>query len=116
MVVVIEVDQLAELQMAGQGCRLRGDAFHQIAVADDRVCEMVDDLDSGTIVTGSQMRLGQRQTHAVAKSLTERPRCRLDAWRDATLGVARRHAPPFAKPLDLLERNIIAGEVQQTIE
>ena len=80
MVVVIEVDQLAELQMAGEGCGLRGDALHQVAVADDPVCEMIDDLGAGAVVTSGQVRFGDRQTHSVAKALTERSGGRLDAW------------------------------------
>src|SRR5665213_2579333 len=54
-VVVIEVDQLAELQMAGKGRRLRGYALHQIAVADDPIGEMIDDLSAGPVVTRRQV-------------------------------------------------------------
>src|SRR6185437_5190045 len=50
-VIVIEVDQLSELQMAGKGRGLRGYAFHQIAIADDPIGEMIDDLRAGPVVT-----------------------------------------------------------------
>jgi hypothetical protein len=46
----------------------------------------------------------------------ERPRGRLDAWRNATLGMARGHAAPFAKLFDLFERKIITGKVEQTVQ
>src|SRR6185312_1550803 len=94
MVVIIEVDQLAELQMAGERSRLRGDALHQVAVADDPVCEMIDDFGAGAIVACGQVRFGHRQTYAIAEALTERARGRLDARRNATLRVPRRHTPP----------------------
>src|SRR5665213_2194312 len=100
-VVVIEVDQLAELQMARERRGLRRDALHQVTVTDDPVGEMVDDLEAGAIVRGSQMRLGYRQTHAVAEALAQRPRRRLDARRNTTLRMAWRHAAPFAKLFDL---------------
>ena len=101
--------------MAGEGCGLRRDALHQVTVADDPVGEMIDDLGAGAIVTCGQVRFGHRQTHSVAEALTERPRGRLDAWSNAALGVARRHATPFAKLFDLIERKIITGEVKQTV-
>ena len=42
-IVVVQTDQLAELQMAGERGGFRRDAFHQVAVADDRVGEVIDD-------------------------------------------------------------------------
>jgi hypothetical protein len=62
------------------------------------------------------VRFGHRQTDTVAKTLTKRSCGRLDARRDATLGVARRDAAPFAKMLDLFKRKIITGEVKQTVK
>src|SRR6185437_7032750 len=111
MVVIIEIDQLAELQMTGERCGLRGDARHQIAVADDPVGEMSDDLEARTIVPGRKMSRGEREAHSVAKALTERTGGHFHAWRHAALRVARCDAAPFAKPLDLLQRQVIAGEV-----
>src|SRR5665213_1717575 len=102
--------------MTGEGCRFRRDPLHEISVADDPVCEMIDDLEARTVVTGSQMRFGHRQTHTVTEALTERSRGRLDAWCNATLRVARRHATPFSKLFDLFERKIITGKVKQTIK
>ena len=102
--------------MAGEGRGLRGYALHQIAIADDPIGEMIDDLGAGPVVARRQVRFGHRQTDAVAEALTQRPGGRLDAWRNATLGMARRHAAPLAKPLDLFERKIVAGEVKQAVQ
>ena len=102
--------------MAGKGRGLRGYALHQIAIADDPIGEMIDDLGAGPVVTRRQVRFGHRETHAVAEALTERSGGRLDARRNATLGMSRRHAAPFAKLLDLFERKIVAGEVKQAVQ
>src|SRR6185437_9881913 len=61
-------------------------------------------------------RFGHRQTHAVTEALPERSRGRLDTWRNATLGMSRRDAAPFAKLFDLFERKIITGEVKQAVQ
>ena len=102
--------------MAGERRGLRGYALHQIAIADDPIGEMIDDLGAGPVVTRRQVRFGHRETDAVAEALTQRPGGRLHAWRNAPLGMARRHAAPLAKPLDLFERKIVAGEVKQTVQ
>ncbi len=55
----------------------------------------------------------------MAEALAERAGRHLDAGRDVhgvALGVARRQRAPLAKLLDLVERNIIASEVQQAIQ
>src|SRR6185437_13057716 len=115
-VVVIEIDQLAELQMARQRCGLRGYALHQVPVADDSIGEVIDDLEAGAVVTRGEVAFGNCETDAIAKALTKRSRGRLDAGRDATFGMARRHTAPFAKPFDLFKRKIIAGKVKQTVQ
>src|SRR6185312_2211954 len=115
-VIVIEVDQLAEFQMTGKGRGLRGYALHQIAVTDDPVGEMIDDLRAGPVVTRRQVGFGHREADAVTKALTERSGCRLDARRNATLGMPRRHAAPLAKMLDLFKGKIVAGEVKQAVQ
>jgi hypothetical protein len=115
-VIVVQVDQLAEPEMAGQRCSLRRHAFHQIAVAGDGVGVVIDDLKPGAIVARGEIGFGDGHAHAVAEALAERPRRRLDAGRAAALGVAGRLAAPLPELLDLFERQVIAGEVQQTVQ
>ena len=102
--------------MTGKGSGFRGYALHQIAIADDPIGEMIDNLRAGPAVTRRQIGFGHRETHAVAKALTERSGCRLDTRRNTTLGMSRRHAAPFAKALDLFKRKIVAGEVKQAVQ
>ena len=44
VVLVVEIDQLAEPEVPGERGRLHGDAFHDVAVGDDAVGVVVDDL------------------------------------------------------------------------
>ncbi len=116
MVVVVEIDQLAEPQVPGQRGGFRRDAFHQVAVADDAVSVMVDDLEAGAVVARRQMRLGHRHAHAVAEALAKRPGRHLDAGCEAALGVPGRDASPLAELLDLLQRQIVPGQMEQAVQ
>ncbi len=62
------------------------------------------------------MRFRNRHAHAVAESLAERAGGGFDARRQAALRVTWRNAAPLAELLDLLKRQIIAGDVQQAVE
>src|SRR6185312_3446545 len=73
LIVVVQINQLAELQMTGQRRGLRRDALHEVAVAHDRVGEMIDDVESGAVITRSKMRFGDRHADTVAESLPQRP-------------------------------------------
>ena len=67
----------------------------------------------------AQEALGKRHADGDRQALAERPGRRLDAGRlvDAVeLGVARRHRVPLAEVLQLLERELVAGEVQRAVE
>ena len=44
LVLVVEIDQLAELEVTGERSGLGGDPFHQVAVGDDAVDVVIDDL------------------------------------------------------------------------
>src|SRR6185312_10592783 len=54
VVVVVQAHQLAELEMAGQRGRFGGDAFHQVAVADDGPGAVVDHGVAVAVVGGRQ--------------------------------------------------------------
>src|SRR5215469_13657688 len=102
--------------MAGETRRLRSNALHQIPVTDDGISKMIDDLKPRPIVTGRQMGFGDRHADAVAKALAERARGSLHTRRELALGMTRRAAPPLAKLLNLLERQVVPGEKQHVVE
>ena len=49
VVGVVEIDQLAEPEVAGERGGLERDAFHDVAVGDERVGVVIDDRVAGTI-------------------------------------------------------------------
>ena len=99
MVVVVEVDEVAEPEVAGERAGLGRDAFHQVAVADDRVHEMV----TGTLAVAREARAreprGERHADAVREALAERAGRRLDAGRVAVLGMTGRARVELAEVL-----------------
>ena len=115
VVVVVKEHQLVQLPHAGQRGGFMAHAFHQAAIAAEHVGVVVDDAVSVAVELRRQQLLGQRHADGTADALTERPGGRLDPGRDADLGVARRLAVQLAQVLDLLHRQVVAGEVQQGV-
>src|SRR5207302_5985087 len=96
--------------------RLGGDALLEVAVRAE--AEDVVVLDLGAELR-AQEALRDRHAHAVGEALAERPGGDLDAGRDVpavALRVAGRERPPLAEALDLVHRELIAGQVQDAVE
>ena len=93
-----------------------GDALHQVAVAHNGVGMMVHDGKAGPVELGSQHLFGQGKAYTVGKTLPQRASGGLDARRVAIFRVSGRLAAPLAKLLELLHRQIVAGQVQQAIK
>ena len=102
--------------MPGQRGRLRGDALHEVAVADDRVGGVVDDFESGAVVARGELRFGDRHAHGIGEALPERTGRDLHARRMPALGMPGRLAAPLAEVLDVVQREVVAGQVQQAVE
>src|SRR5882724_3812183 len=102
--------------MTGEARRFRGHAFHQVAVANDRISKVIDDVEPRAIVARCQMSFGDRHADAVAETLTERTGCCLHAGRVAALGMAGRPTAPLAKLLDLVEWHIVAGKMEHAVK
>ncbi len=116
VVVVVEDDELAELEVAGERGGLARDALHQVAVARDRVREVVDDRVAVAVEARREVRLRYRHADRVREALTERTGRGLDARRQPVLRVARRERVPLTELLELLERQVVAGQVQKRVE
>ena len=115
-VVVVEIDQLAEAEVTGEGGRLGGDAFHEVAVADDAVREVVDDVVPVAVVAGGEERLGDRHPDTRCEAAAEGTGGDLDARGVIDLGVSGRLAVELPEGLQLGHRQVVAGEVQQGVE
>ena len=115
-VVVIEHDQFAEAEVAGQAGRFGRDALLEVAVGGDDIGPVIDDVAAGSVELGPEARLRDRHPDCVGESLTEWPRGRLDPRREAVLGVTRRDAAPLPERLQVVERDVVAGQVQERVE
>ncbi len=103
VVVVVEIDELAQLEVAGQTGGLAGDALHQIPVPADGVDVMVHHVEAGAVVALGQPALGHGHAHARGEALAQRTRGGLDAGGVAIFGMARGLAPPLAEVFQLLQ-------------
>jgi hypothetical protein len=115
LVVVVQHDQLAEAEVAGEAARLARHALHQVAVGGDDVGAVVDDAQVVAVVARGEVRLGERHADGGRDALPERPGRRLDARRVVHLGVAGRAAAPLAVAAQVVHRHVVAGEVQQRV-
>ena len=100
---------------AGDRRRLVRDALHQVAVRADRVDAVVDDLVLRPVERAGEEALGEAHADAVREALAERAGRHLDALRVPELGMARRRRLPLPEALQLLEREVVAGEVQRRV-
>ena len=92
------------------------DAFHQVAVAADAEDAMVEQ--AGIVALEVRLEMLRRHRHAdgVADALAERAGGGLDAGRHAVLGMAGRSAAELAELLDVVEAEVVAGEIEQAVE
>ena len=117
VVLVVERDQPAEAEVAGQRGRLAGDPLLEVAVGGDRERPVIDYLMAGAVEAGREHPLGQRHPHRVGDPLSERAGGDLDPGQVAVLGMTRGHRAELAEPLEVvLEADVVAGQVQGRIQ
>ena len=115
-VVVVEGDQLVQAQGAGQRGDLMGNAFHHAAVAEEGVGVVVDHRVAVAVELGGQDLLRQRHAHRIGDALAERTGGGLDAGGVAVLRVARGARVELAEVLQVLDAEVVPGEVQQGVD
>ena len=115
-VVVVEHDELAELQVAGERGRFVRDAFHEAAVADEAVGVVIDDRRAVLVVLRREQFLGERHAHRVGETLAERTGGRFDADLEIALRVSRGARAQLAEFLQLIDGERIAREMQQGVQ
>src|SRR5205085_12121927 len=108
----VAVDELAEGVVACDRRRLGGDPLHQVAVRADRVDVMVDDLAVRPVVALAEEPLRDRHADTVREALAERTGRRLDPRREEVLRMTGRDRLPLPEALELLERQVVAGQVE----
>jgi len=112
-VVVVEAHEPAEAEVTGQRCRLRRHSLHQVPVGAEREHPVIDHLPA---VALAQEPLSQRHADGVAESLAERSGRRLDPGRQPMLRMPGRARSPSAEALDLGQRKVVAGQMQNAVE
>ena len=114
-VVVVEVDEPAELVVAREARGLRRDTLHEVAVGDDRVDEVVGDRVARAELR-REHRLPEREPDAVREALAERAARHLDAGEEAELRVPRGAGVELPELLEIVERDVEAGQVQEPVQ
>ena len=112
VVVVVDVDEPAQAEVAGEGRRFVADALLEIAVAADDERVVVADL--GTEAS-PQPALGDAHAHGVGEALSEGTGGDLDARRVVHLGMSRRATLPLAELLEILQGEPVAGQVEHGV-
>ncbi len=115
-IVIVEADELSELEVSREGRSLVGDALHEVAVATDEPCIVVDDRVSLAIECCREMCLRHGHADRVPDALSERARCRLHTGCEVQLRMSRRPAAPLAELLQVVEREAVAAEVETTVQ
>ena len=114
-VVVVQRNQLVQLPGTGQGCGFVADTFHQAAVAHEHIGVVIHHRMAFAVELLGQQLFSQRHADGIGNALAERARSGFHAGRDAVFGVARSLAVQLAEILQLLHRQLVAGQVQQGI-
>ena len=114
-VVVVERDELAQAERAGERTRFVRDTLHQAAVTQEYVRVMIDDRMARLIEFAREQRFGERHADRVGEPLTERARRRFDAGRDADLRMSGRLRMQLAEVAELADRQVVAGQMQQRV-
>jgi hypothetical protein len=88
VVIVVDCNKVAELQMPCQRGSLAGHALLHASIAQEDICVVVDQLKSGLVVDSGTMLRGNGKTHGVGKALSKRSTGNFDTVGIVSLGVA----------------------------
>ena len=105
VVVVEDPAEMVETEVARERCRLGADAFHQAAVAADRVDVVVEQLEARLVVAVGEPPFADRHADAGRDALAERAGGRLDAGHHAVFGMPGRLAAELTEVADVIERD-----------
>ena len=116
LVVVVQVDQLAQAQGAGQGGGFRGHAFHQVAVGDKAVGVVVDHREVRLVVPGCQHAFRQGKAYAHGKAVAQGAGGYVHPGGDAVFRMARGLAAPLPEVFQVVKGQIVACQVQHGVQ
>lgn len=102
VVVVVDGNQVAELQVTGHGGSLGGNTLHSTAITEEGVGVVVEQLKAGLVEDTTRVGLGNGQTDSVGETLTQRTSGDLNTGGVVSLGVTRGDA------VELLRRGYVS--------
>lgn len=88
VVVVVDGNQVAELQVTSHGGSLGGDTLHGTAITEEGVGVVVEQFIAGLVEDTTGVGLGNGQTNGVGETLTQRASSDLDTGGVVGLGVS----------------------------
>ncbi|MND93572.1 hypothetical protein D3C80_857610 [compost metagenome] len=115
-VVIVEGDQLAQAQGTGQGSDFVGNAFHHAAITQEHIGVVVDDVVARTVELRRHDFFSQGKTHGVGQALAQWTGGGFYARGVAEFRVARGAAVQLTELLEVIDRQVVAGQVQQRVD
>src|SRR5258706_8663103 len=103
VVVVVNPTEVIETEMRCQRCGLGRDAFHQAAVAADRINIVIEYVEARLVVAAGKPFLSNRHTDAGGDALSEGTGRRFDSGYPMIFRMSWRLAVELAKPTDVIE-------------
>ncbi len=116
LVVVVDGDELAEPEVSGEGCGLAADALHETPIAAEDEDVVIEGLEALAAEAGSRHASGEGHTDRVGEALAEGAGGGLHAGGESVLRVAGGLGAELAEALQLVHGQVIAGEVEQSIQ
>lgn len=87
VVVVVDGNEVAELQVTSHGGGLGGNTLHGTTITEESVGVVVEEVVAGLVEGGTDLGLGDGETDSVGETLTERTSGDLDTGGVVSLGV-----------------------------
>ena len=87
MVVVVDGNQVAELQVTSSGSSLAGNTLHGTSITEEHVGVVVDELKARLVEDSRSVRLCNGKTDGIGETLTKRASSNLDTGGVVGLGV-----------------------------
>ena len=115
-IVVIENNQLGQPPDTGERTGFMRNAFHQAAVTHEGPGEVIDDIEAVPVELRCQRQFGKRHADRIGQPLPERAGGGLDPRGHTDLRVTRRFRVKLSKRPQLVDRQVVAGQMQQCIE
>src|SRR5208337_975698 len=102
--------------MTGDRSRLAGDAFHQIAIAAEAEDALVEESGATAFEACLEVLGGNRHPDPVGKALAEWTGRGLDSRGQMALGMPGGLAAELTETLEIIEREVIAGQIERAVE